>query len=198
MMMSRNSVTSYFRKSLKGSYPIHSHRYKSGSNFTKVIELHKTKISEGRIRPKGSIQVVKGKKVSPPAGPVHPRGGQPQPPVHAESLAPACVLSHNTWQLCSCLKTGNGFRDNLRRWGSPTGSRNEYQVLEFYCNANSCRSVPGQGTGLLWASLPRQVADTQVAVDILEILSLFDTCPISLTNTAALSKGALAASSIRS
>lgn len=67
-------------------------------------------------------------------------------------------------------------------------------MLEFYCSANSHWSVPGQGTGLLGASLLQQVADTQVVVNILEILSLSDTCLILLTNIAALSKGALAAS----
>lgn len=131
MMMSRNSVTSYFCKSLKGSYPIHSHRYKSGSNFTKVIELHKTKISEGRIRPKGSIQVVKGKKVSPPAGPVHPRGGQPQPPVLAESLAPACVLSHNTWQLCSCQKLAMGSETTWEDGAVPREAAMNIRSLNF-------------------------------------------------------------------
>jgi len=70
MLMSRNSVRLYFSQSLKGCYPIHSHQYKSGGNFTKVIELHKTKISEGRIRP----EAVKGKKVSPLASPVREEG----------------------------------------------------------------------------------------------------------------------------
>lgn len=39
-----------------------------------------------------------------------------------------------------------------------------------------------------------QGAEMQVVVNILEILSLLDTRPISLTNTATLSRGALAAS----
>lgn len=55
MMMSRNSVTSYFGKRLKSRYSVHSHRHKSGGSFTKVIELHKTIISEGRLRPKKDL-----------------------------------------------------------------------------------------------------------------------------------------------
>lgn len=108
MMMSRNSVTSYFCKSLKGSYPIHSHRYKSGSNFTKVIELHKTKISEGRIRPKGSIQVVKGKKEGVTSCRPHPSKRRAAPTTCAcrefgPSLCPvtqhvAALLMPKNWQ----------------------------------------------------------------------------------------------------
>lgn len=202
MMMSRNSVTSYFGKRLKGRYSIHSHQHKSGGNFTKVIELHKTIISEGRLRPKKDLSKQwKGRRCHLPPSPsiwyegspsqlclqrAQLRRGQQQPSCHIPRGSSA--QGKKSWE--------GGIRDKLSRWGYPKGSCREDQVLEFYCDANSPQSVPGQGTGRLWASLPRQGADTQVAVYMLEILSLFDTFPISLTNTAALSRGALAASSI--
>lgn len=203
MMMSRNSVTSYFGKRLKGWYSVHSHWHKSGGNFTKVIELHKTKISEGGIRPKKDLSKQwKGRRCHLSPAPsiwdegspdqlclrrAQPRGDRSSPPVTYPAAA-----------LLGAKKAGGGIRDTPSRWGHAKGSHREDQVLEFYCDANSPRSIPGQGTGLPWASLPSQRADTGVAVNILELWLLFDTFPISLTNTAALSRGASAASGVGS
>lgn len=108
-------------------------------------------------------------------------------------------VTHPVAALLRTKKDGGiWIRDKPSRWGHPKGSHREDQVLEFYCDTSAPRSVPGQGTGLLRASLILQGAGTWVAVNILEILSLFDTCPIFLTNTAALSREALAASGIGS
>lgn len=105
MMMSRNSVTSYFGKRLKGWYSVHSHRHKSGGNFTKVIELHKTKISEGRIRPKKDLSKQwKGRRCHlSPAVSIWDEGSCDQ--LRLRRAQPrgtaAALLSHTLRQLCS-------------------------------------------------------------------------------------------------
>lgn len=95
-------------------------------------------------------------------------------------------------------KTGFETREKVTHWGHPKGSHRGDQVLGFYRDTNLSQWKPGQGTGLLWASLASQRADRQIAVNTLEICSLFDTCPISLINTASPSREALAASDIGS
>lgn len=152
MMMSRNSVTSYFGKRFKGWYSIHSHQHKSGGNFTKVIELHKTKISEGRIRPKKDLtKQWKGRRCHLPPAPTIWDEDSPDQLCLRRAQAPvgtaAALLSHTPRQLCSEGKKRwrVGIRDKPSRWGHPKGSHREDQVLEFYWDASSPGSGPGQG-----------------------------------------------------
>lgn len=105
---------------------------------------------------------------------------------------------HSLWYLCSGKKRGLRPEKKMTWWVHPKGSHREDQILGFYCDTNLSQSEWGQRTGLLWASLPGQKAGTQIAVNILKICSLFDIFPISLTNTAAPSREALAASDIGS
>lgn len=197
MMMSRNSVTSYFVQQ-KAQGLIHSLWHKSGSNLTKVIELHKTKISDRRVRPEKDLSKQwKGRCHLPPALSIwakdhpsllclwraEPQQGLQQPFCH--SLWYICLVKKRVWD-----------QGKLTWWGHPKRSHREDQIPGFYCDANLSQSDPGQRTGLLWASLPGQRAGTQIAVNVLEMCSLFDTCPSSLTNIAAPSREALAASDI--
>lgn len=136
MMMSRNSVTSYFGKRLKGWYSVHSHWHKSGGNFTKVIELHKTKISEGGIRPKKDLSKQwKGRRCHLSQAPsIWDEGSRDQ--LRLRRAQPrgtaAALLSHTLRQLCSGQrKLGGGSQTPRADGATPKEATGKIRSLNF-------------------------------------------------------------------